>query len=97
MKGRKQIKVHEDHNGNIYMSGVVSRTVSSGLDCMSLLEDGAISRTTASTNMNATSSRSHAIFTLLIKHHRVAPVSFLALCETIMKCPLSTVLHILAK
>ena len=68
------MKVHEDNNGNIYMTGVVSRPVTSGEDCMSLLEEGAISRTTASTNMNATSSRSHAIFTLQIKHHRVAPV-----------------------
>ena len=35
------------------------------------LQTGAMSRSTASTNMNATSSRSHAIFTLHIKQHRV--------------------------
>ena len=74
-KGRKVVKVHEDNNGNIYMTGALSRPVTSGEDCMRLLEEGAISRTTASTMMNATSSRSHAIFTLQIKHHRVAPVS----------------------
>lgn len=71
-KGRKNIKVHEDHSGNIYITGVVAKNVASANDCMNLLEEGAISRTTAATNMNATSSRSHAIFTLLVKHHRVA-------------------------
>jgi len=67
--------VHEDHDGNIYLTGVVSKTVSTADDCMGLLEEGAISRTTAATNMNATSSRSHAIFTVFVKHHRLAPVS----------------------
>lgn len=76
MKGKKNIRVHEDHDGNIYLTGVVSKNVNSADDCMSLLEEGAISRTTASTNMNATSSRSHAIFTLFVKHHRLVPVSF---------------------
>ena len=74
-KGKKNIRVHEDHNGNIYLNGAASKTVASADDCMRLLEEGAISRTTASTNMNATSSRSHAIFTVFVKHHRLAPVS----------------------
>ena len=38
---------------------------------MQLLHNGALSRATASTNMNVQSSRSHAIFTLFIKQHRV--------------------------
>ena len=42
---------------------------------LSVLQEGALSRTTASTNMNATSSRSHAIFTVHVKHHRMAQVS----------------------
>merc|ERR1712227_150590 len=41
---------------------------------MKLLEEGALSRTTASTNMNATSSRSHAIFTVHLKHHRMVKI-----------------------
>ncbi|XP_066929588.1 kinesin-like protein KIF21A isoform X3 [Clytia hemisphaerica] len=71
-KGKKQIRVHEDHDGNIYLTGVSSKGVVSAEDCMGLLEEGAISRTTAATNMNATSSRSHAIFTIFVKHHRLA-------------------------
>ena len=77
MKGRKNIRVHENHDGQIYLTGVVSKNVNSAEDCMNLLEEGAVSRTTASTNMNATSSRSHAIFTLFVKHHRLAAVSVL--------------------
>lgn len=72
-KGRKTIKVHEDHNGNIYMTGILAKTISSADETMQLLEEGAISRSTAATNMNATSSRSHAIFTILLKHHRLVP------------------------
>ena len=37
----------------------------------SLLEKGSLHRTTASTDMNATSSRSHAIFTIFIEQHIV--------------------------
>eukprot|EP00794_Sanderia_malayensis_P016767 gene16767-18461_t len=73
-KGKKVIKIHEDSNGVIYTTGVVMRTASSEKDIMKLLEDGALSRTTASTNMNATSSRSHAIFTVHLKHHRMVKV-----------------------
>ncbi|XP_065653153.1 kinesin-like protein KIF21A isoform X1 [Hydra vulgaris] len=71
-KGKKLIRVHEDHNGNIYLTGVVARPVTAAETCMTLLEEGAISRSTAATMMNATSSRSHAIFTLFIKHHRIS-------------------------
>lgn len=38
---------------------------------MECLKNGALSRATASTNMNSQSSRSHAIFTLHIKQQRV--------------------------
>eukprot|EP00795_Rhopilema_esculentum_P012993 gene12993-3761_t len=73
-KGRKVVKIHEDVNSNIYTTGVVMRNVTSEKDIMKVLEEGALSRTTASTNMNATSSRSHAIFTVHLKHHRMAQV-----------------------
>lgn len=41
------------------------------LQTIQCLKMGALSRTTASTNMNAQSSRSHAIFTLHIRQQRV--------------------------
>lgn len=41
------------------------------LQTMECLKNGALSRATASTNMNSQSSRSHAIFTLHIKQQRL--------------------------
>ncbi|XP_053372080.1 kinesin-like protein KIF21A isoform X4 [Clarias gariepinus] len=67
MESRKQkshIKIHEDASGGIYTVGVTTRTVSSEAEMMQCLKLGALSRTTASTQMNVQSSRSHAIFTI---------------------------------
>ncbi|XP_016343342.1 kinesin-like protein KIF21A isoform X2 [Sinocyclocheilus anshuiensis] len=67
MEARKQksnIKIHEDASGGIYTVGVTARTVSSEAEMMQCLRLGALSRTTASTQMNVQSSRSHAIFTI---------------------------------
>ena len=41
---------------------------------MTALKAGALNRTTAATNMNQQSSRSHAIFTVRIKQTRVVPI-----------------------
>ncbi|KAK6191402.1 hypothetical protein SNE40_003100 [Patella caerulea] len=71
-RGRKSnIKIHEDANGSIYVVGVTTRPVTSLQDTIQCLKIGALSRATASTNMNSQSSRSHAIFTLHIKQHRI--------------------------
>lgn len=50
------------------------RAVTSPEEALQCLRLGALSRTTASTQMNTQSSRSHAIFTLHIKQQRLAPV-----------------------
>lgn len=49
------------------------KTVVSAEEALQCLRLGALSRTTASTQMNTQSSRSHAIFTLHIKQQRLAP------------------------
>ncbi|XP_048580945.1 kinesin-like protein KIF21A isoform X2 [Nematostella vectensis] len=76
-RGRKShhVKIHEDTNGQIYTVGVNTRAVKSALDTLNALQQGALSRTTASTNMNTHSSRSHAIFTIHIKQQRVVKIS----------------------
>ncbi|KAM9443868.1 kinesin-like protein KIF21B isoform 1-T1 [Clarias gariepinus] len=77
--GRKSnIKIHEDSSGGIYTSGVTSRLVSSEEELLQCLKLGALSRTTASTQMNAQSSRSHAIFTIHLCQMRVCPQGQLA-------------------
>uniref|UniRef100_A0A3Q4H4G2 Kinesin-like protein KIF21B n=1 Tax=Neolamprologus brichardi TaxID=32507 RepID=A0A3Q4H4G2_NEOBR len=74
-RGRKSaIKIHEDASGSIYTTGVTSRLVHSEDELLQCLKLGALSRTTASTQMNAQSSRSHAIFTIHLCQMRVCQV-----------------------
>ncbi|XP_077628113.1 kinesin-like protein KIF21B [Crocuta crocuta] len=68
---RSNIKIHEDGNGGIYTTGVTSRLISSQEELIQCLKQGALSRTTASTQMNVQSSRSHAIFTIHVCQMRV--------------------------
>uniref|UniRef100_A0AAR2K4K4 Kinesin motor domain-containing protein n=1 Tax=Pygocentrus nattereri TaxID=42514 RepID=A0AAR2K4K4_PYGNA len=68
-KQKSNIKIHEDATGGIYTVGVTTRTVTS--EMMQCLKLGALSRTTASTQMNVQSSRSHAIFTIHLCQVRV--------------------------
>uniref|UniRef100_A0A1A8GYX3 Kinesin motor domain-containing protein n=2 Tax=Nothobranchius korthausae TaxID=1143690 RepID=A0A1A8GYX3_9TELE len=68
---KSNIKIHEDASGGIYTVGVTTRTVSSAVEMMQCLKLGALSRTTASTQMNVQSSRSHAIFTIHLCQVRV--------------------------
>lgn len=42
-------------------------------EALGALRAGALARTTAATNMNSSSSRSHAVFTLLMRQRRLAP------------------------
>ncbi|XP_039988335.1 kinesin-like protein KIF21A isoform X3 [Xiphias gladius] len=71
MKQKSHVKIHEDATGGIYTVGVTARTVSSEAEMMQCLKLGALSRTTASTQMNVQSSRSHAIFTIHLCQVRV--------------------------
>ncbi|KAG7455755.1 hypothetical protein MATL_G00244460 [Megalops atlanticus] len=70
-KHKSHIRIHEDANGGIYTVGVTTRTVTSEAEMMQCLKLGALSRTTASTQMNVQSSRSHAIFTIHLCQVRV--------------------------
>ncbi|MBN3298410.1 KI21A protein, partial [Amia calva] len=70
-KMKSHIKIHEDATGGIYTVGVTTRTVASEAEMMQCLQLGALSRTTASTQMNVQSSRSHAIFTIHLCQVRV--------------------------
>uniref|UniRef100_A0A7M4F4C2 Kinesin family member 21A n=1 Tax=Crocodylus porosus TaxID=8502 RepID=A0A7M4F4C2_CROPO len=83
---KSNIKIHEDSTGGIYTVGVTTRTVNGESEMMQCLKLGALSRTTASTQMNVQSSRSHAIFTIHLCQTRVCPafntVCFLIISES---------------
>jgi kinesin family member 21 len=67
----KIFKIHEDTHGSISVAGGTIKPLKGPQDALNCLQQGAIARTTASTNMNELSSRSHAIFTILIRRQRV--------------------------
>ncbi|XP_012826383.1 kinesin-like protein KIF21B isoform X5 [Xenopus tropicalis] len=69
---KSNIRIHEDASGGIYVSGASIRSVSSEGELLQLLKEGALSRTTASTQMNSQSSRSHAIFSVHLQQTRVS-------------------------
>ncbi|XP_037853216.1 kinesin-like protein KIF21A isoform X9 [Chlorocebus sabaeus] len=70
---KSNIRIHEDSTGGIYTVGVTTRTVNTESEMMQCLKLGALSRTTASTQMNVQSSRSHAIFTIHVCQTRLCP------------------------
>nr|CAG8434626.1 1789_t:CDS:10 [Entrophospora candida] len=63
-KGKSDLTIREDANGQIYWAGVKEVTVGH-------LQKGSLSRTVASTEMNLVSSRSHAIFSVILKQTKV--------------------------
>uniref|UniRef100_A0A914LM08 Kinesin-like protein n=1 Tax=Meloidogyne incognita TaxID=6306 RepID=A0A914LM08_MELIC len=74
-RSRNTIRIQEDHIRNeIGLKGATWKSVKSALDVMTALKAGSLNRTTAATNMNQQSSRSHAIFTIRIKQSRVVPI-----------------------
>ncbi|KAJ3071904.1 Kinesin-like protein kif21b, partial [Podochytrium sp. JEL0797] len=59
--------IREDAQGNIVWSNVREEPVNVPADLLACLQRGSLCRSTGSTDMNAASSRSHAIFTVILK------------------------------
>ncbi|KAF9544149.1 Kinesin-like protein kif21b [Mortierella hygrophila] len=64
------IQVREDGFGGISWQGVKEQQVASAHELLDWLQKGSLCRTTAATDMNQTSSRSHAIFSVILKQQR---------------------------
>ena len=56
------MSIRERADGQVYVEGLSRIPVTSLNQCLDLLRDGDANRAVAATNMNATSSRSHAAF-----------------------------------
>lgn len=67
---RKSFSIREDSKGDIYLTGIREERIVSEDEIFALLQKGSLSRTTKSTEMNMVSSRSHAIFTLLLRQRQ---------------------------
>lgn len=61
------LKIRESKSDGVYVQNLIDEPVKSYDDIERLMKMGDINRTTASTKMNDTSSRSHAVFTLTLK------------------------------
>ena len=70
MVPEKPISIRED-KGNIFLMGLHEEIVVNCEEMMTCLEKGTLQRIVASTLMNATSSRSHAIFTINIEQQTI--------------------------
>jgi kinesin family member 1 len=65
--GRAHLKVREHPQTGVFVENLSTCAVQSYKDVSDLLEMGLQQRTTASTNMNSESSRSHSVFTIVIR------------------------------
>lgn len=68
---RRSLRIREDNDGQTYADGATAQKVSSVKQLLKEVVKGAKARTTAATNMNDTSSRSHALLTLTLEHRWV--------------------------
>jgi len=66
-QARSQLRIRETLDGQIYVRGLTERIVTSPRDVYKIMEEANQRRVVASTKMNATSSRSHAICVIKIK------------------------------
>ncbi|XP_052738469.1 kinesin-like protein KIF21A [Bicyclus anynana] len=66
------LRITEDGCGGVRIVGASMRAVRGAKEALGALRAGALARTTAATNMNSSSSRSHAVFTLLLRQRRLA-------------------------
>ena len=58
------LKIREDSNKEVIVVGLKCAPINNAFEAMNILNTGTMNRTTASTLMNLTSSRSHAVFTV---------------------------------
>ncbi|XP_039255213.2 kinesin-like protein KIF13A isoform X1 [Styela clava] len=73
--GKRHLKVREHKSLGPYVDGLQQLAVSNASDIQELMSEGNKSRTVAATKMNAESSRSHAVFTLIVTQTLVDPQS----------------------
>eukprot|EP00201_Polytomella_parva_P001908 CAMPEP_0175085938 /NCGR_PEP_ID=MMETSP0052_2-20121109/28957_1 /TAXON_ID=51329 ORGANISM="Polytomella parva, Strain SAG 63-3" /NCGR_SAMPLE_ID=MMETSP0052_2 /ASSEMBLY_ACC=CAM_ASM_000194 /LENGTH=285 /DNA_ID=CAMNT_0016358037 /DNA_START=339 /DNA_END=1192 /DNA_ORIENTATION=- len=69
---RPAIHIRDAAGGGVSLYGATEREIHAREEMAAVLELGALCRSTASTNMNNRSSRSHAIFTITLEQRRVS-------------------------
>jgi hypothetical protein len=67
---KTNLQIREDAKKGIYVEGISEWAVVKPDEIVELIKIGAKSRATAKTNMNESSSRSHAVFIITIEQMR---------------------------
>ncbi|KAI3768324.1 hypothetical protein L2E82_18908 [Cichorium intybus] len=65
--GKPPVQVRKTTDGTVNLSGSTEVSVSTQKEMIACLEQGCLKRSVASTDMNSQSSRSHAIFTIILE------------------------------
>jgi hypothetical protein len=63
-----KLRMREDSHDGVYVEGLTEHIIKSPQDIIDLLRRGSSARVSASTNMNQSSSRSHAVFSIIVEH-----------------------------
>ena len=69
----RKLDVREDPDSGVFVKDLTQKTVQSYADVKKLLDYGAKQRKTGETNMNDRSSRSHALFQLIVECSEIGP------------------------
>ena len=64
---RTSLQIREDKKKGVFVEGLSEWAVRSPSEIYSLMQRGALSRATATTRMNDLSSRSHAVFIIIVE------------------------------
>jgi kinesin family protein 3/17 len=64
---RTALQIREDKKKGVFVEGLSEWAVRSPNEIYSLMQKGALSRATATTKMNDMSSRSHAVFIIIVE------------------------------
>jgi Kinesin motor domain len=72
-KSRQSLPLRENETGGIVCHGLTAKPISFVGQALEVLHEGTLNRTTAATLMNLTSSRSHAVFTVVLTQHETRP------------------------
>ena len=66
-EGRAGLSIREDRKRGVFVEGLSEYAVRTPLEIYALMQRGALARTTAATKMNDVSSRSHAVFIIILE------------------------------
>jgi kinesin family protein 3/17 len=69
---RTSLQIREDKKRGVFVEGLSEWAVRSPVEIYSLMQRGAMVRATASTKMNDVSSRSHAVFIIIVEQMTIA-------------------------